>query len=365
MNASEQTARAGAARRARPQRRILSTIVILCVVALVATAAYVVWARAHATQVYGGSITADDLLTQVTMDPSGGVWAIGMRMNAPVAHATKPVSALILHRQDGRWIISKSLDASFGVSIAAIAMPSPDEGWAVGSVGGVNGLILHFQHGSWSELSLHPRGVLDAIAMVSPTEGWAVGGVPGANGTATILQYTHGAWTEIPSPGPGDLTAIAMSSPTAGWAASVATDGSHMSFLRYANGVWTPDSFATNGYINAMAAPAPDQAWAVGQTIYHYSFGAWKAVGGPTGAGISGIVMDTPTDGWAVGDPFGTHTSVLWHYSNGAWTSVDSPTRQPLMSVAMISPRDGWAVGEGGVILHYGGSAWSIVNGAA
>jgi len=366
LNTTERTSFQGAPQPARRRGRALTIIAAVCVVALVGAIAYVAWQRANATpQVYGGSITANDLLTQVTLDPARGVWAVGMRYDAPLPQAGKPVSALILHLEGGHWVVSKQLDATFGDTITSIVMPSADEGWAVGGAGATSGLILHYQHGSWSELSFHPHGVLNAITMVSPTEGWAVGGVPGADGATTILHYIHGVWSEVPSPGPGNLTAIGMSSTTAGWAASVATSGQRMTFLRYVNDAWTPESFVVNGYIRGIAAPSPEEAWAVGDSIYHYSFGAWANVGGPTGATISGIAMSDPRDGWAVGDPSNTKTSVIWRYSNGAWTQVNSPTRQPLLSVASISPREAWAVGESGVILHYSGGAWSLVNGPA
>lgn len=372
MNASEQ--------RARPRRRILPGIVIVCVVALVATIAYLAHERATATpQPYGGAATANDFLQRVVTDPSGGAWAIGARFDQTptVGSDAKVVSTFIIHETQGRWVMSKSLDTSTGEYINAIAMVSADEGWAVGGVNGTSGLILHYQHGAWSEESYHPRGELNAIAMVSPTEGWAVGGMPGEDpqtglsNVKTLLHYQHGVWTTIPSATSGILQTLAMSSASEGWAAGVTGAAQYPAFLRYTNGAWTPTPLLADvpppNAILAIAAPSASEAWALATNgeLLHFYNGAWANATNPTSATLTGISMSSVAEGWAVGDPTDSHTSLLLHYTGGAWTPVQSPTRQPLSGVAMISPRDGWAVGEGGTILHYSGSAWSIVNGAA
>lgn len=342
---------------AQPRRPWLRIIGVVCVVALLVAGGWYAWARAHTTpQVYGGAATANDTLRQVTIDSSGGVWAVGARYDAKTSALQ---DTFILHRQSGQWVVSDMLDATTDEVIMGIAMVSPTEGWAVGEVGGRNALIMRYQNDAWRVLPEHPQGALRAIAMVSPTEGWAVGG--GDNGSpSTILRYSNGAWTAVATPAAGPLTAIAMSSADSGWAAGGG-------ILRYANGSWTESAFTPppDAPISAIVAPSPEEAWAVGDTIYHYDFGKWSVVSAPTGASISGIAMSDPRDGWAVGDPVNTHTSVLWRYGDGAWTAVDSPTQQPLMSVATISPREAWAVGVGGVILHCGSSACDVVNGPA
>ncbi|HEX8727204.1 MAG TPA: hypothetical protein VF739_01190, partial [Ktedonobacterales bacterium] len=197
----------------------------MCVVAVIAAVAFVAWShRPVPFQSYGGAATANDQLYRVTVDPSGGVWAIDVRFDRdPSASGARQLSTLIIHGEKGHWVIAKSFDAATGVSISDLAMVSPTEGWAVGGIFGSNtyGVVLHFKDGDWSEEPFHPRGVLSAIAMVSPTEGWAVGGDTTPNGAVTILHYSDGAWASVDLQAPitGELFAISMTSAVTGWAA--------------------------------------------------------------------------------------------------------------------------------------------------
>jgi photosystem II stability/assembly factor-like uncharacterized protein len=356
-------------------------LIVLCAVMVIAAVAFVAWSHRPVTlQPYGGAATANDELIRVTVDPSGGVWAIGLRYDRdPSASGARLLSTLIIHGEQGHWVIAKSFDAINDVSITDLAMVSPTEGWAVGSVFGSNayGVILHYQDGGWSEESFHPRGMLTAIAMVSPTEGWAVGGDPQPNGAATILHYSDGGWApvDLQAPITGQLAAISMTSADAGWAAGTTSTPANdfsLILLRYDQGQWSsapaPSGSGTSAsdqpdVVAALAAPAPDDVWAVGLEFRHFARGAWSSAPNPAGVLLSDIAMSSAMDGWAVGDPIQWHTAVILHYAGGAWTQVDSPTQQPLSSVAMLSPSDGWAVGARGTILHYAGGGWSIING--
>ena len=40
---------------------------------------------------------------------------------------------------------------------------------------------------------------------------------------------------------------------------------------------------------------------------------------------------------------------------------VASPTADPLLAVLIVAPNDVWVSGQGGRILHYNGTAWSLV----
>lgn len=358
MNALERTTLNGASQSQR--NRTLKVVALICVVALLVAGGWYAWSRAHAHAeplVYGGPDTANDVLRQVTLDSAGGVWAVGMRYIS-LDNQLALTDSFILHRQAGQWMVSEMLHATGNNIITAIAMDSPTDGWAVGSAGATNALILHYQHGHWSTSPEHPRGQLDAIAMVSSDEGWAVGTAVG--GDTIMLHYSHGAWSPVSVPQIGALDTISMYSADSGWAAG-------QGILRYANGVWTQSALPPPAIfpISQIVAPSPEEAWAVGATIYHYQFGKWSAASVPSNAGISGIAIESPQSGWAVGDTFKTATSVLWQYEDGAWTALKSPTREPLLSVASNSPREVWAVGMAGVIYDCGPSACGLVNGPA
>ena len=44
---------------------------------------------------------------------------------------------------------------------------------------------------------------------------------------------------------------------------------------------------------------------------------------------------------------------VILHWDGNAWTVVDSPTHNKLRSVAIVSATDGWAIGDEGTTLRY------------
>jgi photosystem II stability/assembly factor-like uncharacterized protein len=114
-------------------------------------------------------------------------WAVGSLSGGTGLHPSHPEKALVEQYFHGKW----QQDTSFagppvgsGYSLYGIAMISTNEGWAVGS----DGLIVHDLGGAWTQVSSPTDQTLESIAMVSPTEGWAVGD------QGTILHYFNGAW---------------------------------------------------------------------------------------------------------------------------------------------------------------------------
>lgn len=120
------------------------------------------------------------------LSPTRG-WAVGSLSSAMNPASTHAPRALVERYVQGKWLQDTSFPGPAGnssFSLNAIAMVSPDEGWAVG----LDGLLLHFFHGSWRKVPGPTSQSLWGIAMVSPTQGWAVGE------QGTILHYAHDAW---------------------------------------------------------------------------------------------------------------------------------------------------------------------------
>jgi photosystem II stability/assembly factor-like uncharacterized protein len=55
-------------------------------------------------------------------------------------------------------------------------------------------------------------------------------------------------------------------------------------------------------------------------------------------------------------------SGVIIHWDGGKWSLVESPTSKRLNAVYFVSSDDGWAVGNSGTILHWNGSVWRIEN---
>ena len=364
MTQMDQVLPAEPQQRARPRRTLMIVIAVICIAALVSTVLYLALRQTAAPQPYSGPQTARDVLNQVVTDPSGGVWAVGERIDRDLSQAnTQPISTFVLHLEEGRWMLIKEFPWNIPdgfQGIGRIVMVSPDEGWAVGFITPNRSLILHYDHGNWSTESVHPIGQLVDIAMVSPSEGWAVGGTPG-NGNVLLLHYSAGAWSQVVSQTAGLLQSVAMVSASEGWAAG----NGGTTLLHYADGGWTDVSVPPSALPRAIAMVSASEGWAVGEsgTILHYTGGVWSKIASPTNASLEAIAMVSPTEGWAVGDPITSRVGVILHYSGGAWAQVPSPTSQPLSSITMVSASEGWAVGLHGTILHYTGGIWTVVNG--
>src|SRR5215204_6408037 len=105
---------------------------------------------------------------------------------------------------------------------------APDNAWAVGSGGDVNGmaLVAHWDGSAWSRVPVPRRAhdFLFGVAAVSSTDLWAVGSSddPGPGSDTFVLHWDGAQWTIIPSPnaGPGTnwLLGVAAVSATDVWA---------------------------------------------------------------------------------------------------------------------------------------------------
>jgi hypothetical protein len=77
----------------------------------------------------------------------------------------------------------------------------------------------------------------------------------------------------------------------------------------------------------------------------------------PTQNGLQSIWGSSEADIWAVGD-----SGTIVHFDGSAWTLVDSGVTDNLTSVRGTGPSDVWAVGDAGSVLHWDGSAWTVVS---
>jgi hypothetical protein len=52
---------------------------------------------------------------------------------------------------------------------------------------------------------------------------------------------------------------------------------------------------------------------------------------------------------------------VILHWNGSAWSVVPSGTSTFLVGVWASGPNDAWVTGGAGTILHWDGAAWSVV----
>lgn len=113
---------------------------------------------------------------------------------------------------------------------------------------------------------------------------------------------------------------------------------------------------------------APDDVFMVGEggIIAHWDGTEITRMDSGVTETLFGVWGSSPTDVWAVGgDAQGmAQTDIILHYDGSAWTLVPDPAPEgaSLFKVWGSAADDVWIVGQRGVSLHYDGAAWTHVD---
>jgi hypothetical protein len=312
--------------------------------------------------------------------------------------------------------------------LSDIAMVSPTEGWAIGGTttcyvsdanlethysnadcSHVDALLMHYQQGVWSQVTLSIPGQLESISMDSATDGWAVGVTVTKGIESILLHYDGQSWQKVPNSLNMDLMRVQMLSADDGWAIGDGGDGPGTSLLHYDGQSWTvqpwpaipgiESKFGIN--ITDLEMLSPTEGWAAGcfypfdadgtkqeALILHYTGGQWMVSGTFEHGCLDSITILSPTDGWAVGlqtmptqvldangtpqvgstpvSPIDAQKPLALHYTDGVWQPVDvsfGNVQGGARQVFMPSATNGWMVSSGeAALLHYQGRTWQSVH---
>ena len=302
-------------------------------------------------------------LTSISMLSATDGWASGWAPgSASGGVSTSQFTPILLHYSGGHWT---SVQAPGQGEIDNLSMLSPRDGWAIQKqmspdVSGPYSFrttLLHYDGTAWSTADTGDMSLL-ALAMLSPSEGWATGM------DGVIARFQNDTWTRWPTPAPGDISTIAMVSPTDGWMAGVAPGYSadpkfqkphHLFMLHYNGHDWQP-----------VTLPALPNLLTVYPSAPHPQNNTGTSSTDPGSFGD--IAMASPEEGWASGD-FAGGASVLYHYSDGKWHLYPFGVNATLGTIRMVSAGEGWEIGgkydfvsnrEDTVILHYTNGSWTI-----
>ncbi|MFQ5342748.1 MAG: two-component regulator propeller domain-containing protein, partial [Anaerolineae bacterium] len=157
-----------------------------------------------------------------------------------------------------------------GYPYTGLAMPAPDQGWAIAETG-----HIYRYNGRWSQAStLRATGGLRAIEMVSATDGWAAGD------GGVIVRYANGRWTETRIPRAfyaGGVTGLHVLSQDHVWASAALDTGPRAegAIFRYFGGSWEEVAHTTAGPLNAIWVDETlSNGWAVGNGGLVLRYGA-------------------------------------------------------------------------------------------
>lgn len=201
--------------------------------------------------------------------------------------------------------------------------------------------------------------------------------------------------------GTGELYGIDAITATAVWAVGARFDPAVQVTVPYAlrwdGSSWTqvavPSPSTSQGTpLLAVSGTGPNDVWAVGTKTLpnnltrtyalHWDGSTWTAVptpnaGTPKTGVLSGVVALAPDDAWAVGSTSGQggpERTLVLHWDGSAWSIVPSPNKGPwpngLADVTAVSATDVWAVGtwftkafvDRSLTLRWDGSAWHRVT---
>ena len=237
----------------------------------------------------------------------------------------------------------------------SIALTSPTDGWAVGSIMDFNtyasqGLVMRLNHCHWAPVALDlPNIGLSNISMASATEGWAIGNYTDSS-ASVLLHYYDGAWNKVPLPADPTVAEIYVS-----------------------------DDFSE------VQAAGPDNVWLVVDTpkttqgqmspmlLLHVVNGQWASVGTPLPI-LDSLAPLGSNDLWIVGQTStisnGADTYRFAHYHNGQWTVMRQPAGAELTTLHAVSPTDIWASGyipndrnpsaSLPIVARYDGASWQV-----
>ena len=126
---------------------------------------------------------------------------------------------------------------------------------------------------------------------------------------------------------------------------------------------WLTAAVVATGVL-ALAVPAASAATAAPAPKWHVVKSATSGAGAFTAVAATG-----KTTGWAFGGQFAAAADpTAWQLKNGAWTQdkqFPAERSETVIAAGAVSPSDVWAftqAGSGSRVLHYNGTAWSVVK---
>jgi hypothetical protein len=348
-------------------------------------------------------------------------WFVTTILLASLGLTAPGVPTVAAQACDGTWNVVQSPNAGREVDdgLSSLAVVSPNDIWAVGNSGTYGAarstLAEHWNGSTWS-VTPTPDGpndvnwLLGADAVASNNV-WSVGfsatNPPEQSFRRTLIErWNGGSWSVVPSPNPtpplsggpvsNELFGVAAVSANDVWAVGQSVDfGAGRTLIVHWNGTgWSTvpsPSPGTYGWLRSVSALSASDVWAVGThhvngsqltLIVHWNGSAWSVVpspnDGPFTQELFRVRALSADDVWAVGyhlAVFGfnqVYQTTILHWNGSAWSVVPSPDVNQLSnylwSVDGTSPNDAWAVGffDTGNELqtmtqHWDGLSWTIV----
>jgi hypothetical protein len=229
-----------------------------------------------------------------------------------------------------------------------------------------NGTLWHWDGKSLSQAADLTLPLKNLTAR--PDGLWAASRITRAQDPFGIWRRRDLQWTTA-LPSDGAVRAVAAAGPTVvgledtgnafvwnGASASAAAD--HAAVPMSAAWASGPSDVWGAGYTVGFVLPGDGGTTGASQLV-HFDGGTW-APSAPPGGLINphGVGGTSRSDVWVVGA-----LGAIEHFDGSAWSPSASGTTQTLNGVWAVGPTDVWAVGDSGTALHWDGVRWTSVPG--
>jgi hypothetical protein len=353
-------------------------------------------------------------------------WAVGtsgliLHWNGTVWSAL-PAAAPVMLRWNGMNWDSVAAPAGITQNLNSVWALDADvnglseDGWAVGNSNGTRAVMLRWNTpcaggagtGVWNDCTSAAfvpaiNQNMNSVSMMSAADGFAVGNRRGCiNPGPTIFRWNGAAWS-CPAGLPAadqNLNSVFMRSAADGWTVGN-TNGTRPAVLRWntpcgggagtnnwnncTNATFVP---AINQPLNSVHMVSATDGFAVGNRIgaatNQWMFLRWNSpvpnfwnqnvpiTGVSAQHLLSVFMLDTDSDGdaddgFAVGNRRGCINPgpTILRWSGAAWAcpaGLPAAADQNLNTVYCASSTDCWASGNTGLLLHWNGTAWSVIS---
>lgn len=300
-----------------------------------------------------GSIWHSDGTTWVLVEeeiiPNYG-WFTGLDF-ADATHGWAVGSGGAIYQYDG--VAWTRYSSGFTNSLTSMDGSGGNDVWITGD----EGFLDHFDGTVWDTVGSPTDNSIATVDVLNSNDAWAVSS---DYTTGEILHYNGQSWTIHSTIQSGSLNDICMLNPSLGWLCT-----GQGKLYKFDGTSWTQNFSATDGHFYSIGFASENDGWAGGyceNKLYHYNGTVWTAVsipGLPDNFNCGSFHFVSPTNGWVVGgekyssDPPG----YILHYDGTAWTVVMNLPHKPLNSVWIVNDTLGWAVGDGD-IYKFNGTAW-------
>jgi hypothetical protein len=253
------------------------------------------------------------------------------------------------------------------VSIALVAGGMLTAGLAAGAATTASAATAPTWHTVLSVPNSAAGTQFDTVIATGRTSGWAFL----SDGTA-YERTGATTWKKVAFPGTGGAVRVAAaSSPSDVWASYYTASATQLYHL---NGrTWTLVNSFPGGSISAISALSPSDVWVFGggtDGVFHFNGRTWTEVS----ATLSGGSALSDNNVWSAS---GTDVE---HYNGRTWTATSVASLLPaqlpghgpsaVSSIIALAPNNVYVTGEGdqtprggpGVVLHYNGSTWTLVE---